>query len=72
MSENLVFALEIGDDVCCIYCPRDLTYRRGEAFLAGAGHSPYDGNANYVCRDHLDSDAVIYDPVTHADVPREG
>ena len=61
-DENIVFELEPDDEVSCVFCTRGETYRRGEAFLAGPGHSPYDGNANYVCRNHLDSDTVIHDP----------
>ena len=61
-DENTVFELEPDDEVSCIFC-RGGTFRRGEAYLAGAGHSPYNGNANYVCREHLDEDAVVYDTV---------
>lgn len=59
---NDVFELEKDEEVHCYYCikQRDYTvYKRGEAYLAGPGHSPCDGNANYVCKHHLDEDAVI-------------
>ena len=62
---NDVFHLEAGETVCCYYCQKEnnhATYARGEAFLANPGHSPCDGNANYICRRHLDESAVIYEP----------
>lgn len=62
VTENLVFDLQLGERVCCYFCVcRDdhREYTKGEAFLAGPGHSPFDANANYVCRKHLDADAVI-------------
>ena len=40
-------------------------YRRGTAFLAGPEHTPYDGNANYVCARHLDPEVNVFDPVTN-------
>lgn len=64
-----VFHLDEGQEVHCYSCMRAnnyALYRRGEAFLAEAGHSPCDGNANFICRDHLDDDAVIYEPVATA------
>lgn len=61
-AENEVFQLEEGQQVGCYHCGGNETYRRGEAFLAGPGHTPYDGNANYICRAHLDADAVVYPP----------
>lgn len=65
-----VFDLEDGEEVGCFYCQaaRDFrTYRRGEAFLAGPDHPPFDGNANYICRWHLSGDAILpagTDPTT--------
>ena len=59
-----VYNLEEGEEVGCFECMRqgDYTdYGVGEAFLCGPDHSPYDANANYHCREHLDSDAVIYE-----------
>lgn len=64
MTTTDVFHVEAGEQVHCYYCMRRNNYRlygRGEAFLAGPDHSPLDGNANYICRAHLDDDAVIYE-----------
>lgn len=61
MSRPIVWQLEAGEQVSCVYCSPEKAYARGEAFLCGPDHSPLDGNANYVCKDHLDSDAVIRD-----------
>lgn len=63
--ENLVFNLEPGEKVHCYFCLRQMSlalYMKSDAFLAGPGHSPLDGNANYVCRAHLDEDAIIDTP----------
>ncbi|MBU9200252.1 hypothetical protein KTD31_02380 [Burkholderia multivorans] len=62
-----VFNLEPGQTVTCYHCEqnspgRSPLYGFGEAFLAGADHSPYDGNANFVCRAHVDKDAELPDP----------
>lgn len=63
--ENYVYPLTDEGEVACAICRlgREIVpepyYKKGEAFLAGAGHSPYDGNANYICKDHLDPDAII-------------
>jgi hypothetical protein len=57
-----VFDLEEGEEVGCYFCDQQgLTkdFKKGEAFLAGPDHSPHDGDANYICRAHLDRDAVI-------------
>jgi hypothetical protein len=59
-----VFDLEDGEVVGCYFCMRagcHDDHGKGSAFLAGPDHSPYDGNANYVCIDHLDEDAVLPD-----------
>lgn len=59
-----VFDLEEGEEVGCYFCQQNhdyTTYKRGEAFLAGPEHSPCDGNANYICRKHLDEDAKLPD-----------
>lgn len=64
-NDNTVYPLEDGEAVTGYHCLRagnDRRYRKGEAFLAGAGHSPCDANANYICRQHLDPDAVIWPP----------
>jgi hypothetical protein len=61
---NDVYELNSGDEVSCVHCVSvgdHTTYRRGQAYLAGPGHTPYNGEANYVCREHLDKDAVIHD-----------
>lgn len=63
MAENDVYDLENDEMVGCYFCMRvgdHRTYRAGEAFLAGPGHSPCDANANYICMDHLDEDAVLH------------
>lgn len=63
-EQNTVFHLLEGERVTCYHCVRaqeDAEYGQGEAFLAGPGHSPYDGEAHHICRHHLDSDAVIYE-----------
>jgi hypothetical protein len=64
-----VFHLDEGQEVHCYYCLRankQTVYKRGEAFLADAGHSPCDGNANFICRAHLEDDAVIDEPAAMA------
>ena len=63
--ENDVSHIGKDERVCCYYCQRDndhTEYGHGQAFLANPGHSPCDGNANYICRRHLDFDAVVYEP----------
>lgn len=60
------YALEPGETVSCYFCMRDgeyASYVRGEAVLAGPEHPPYDGNANFICLNHLTADTVIYDGV---------
>ncbi len=67
IEQNEVYELNADDEVGCYFCMEDgkhATYRRGEAYLAGPGHTPYNGEANYVCKQHLDADAVICDPHT--------
>lgn len=57
-----VFDLDPGEEVGCYFCMAQgghQNYGRGEAFLAGPDHPPYDANANYICKDHLDPDVVI-------------
>jgi len=57
-----VFDLDEGEEVCCYYCleSHDYTqYVKGQAFLAGPDHPPCDGNANYICKEHLHPSAVI-------------
>lgn len=63
-SENNVYHLQEGEEVDCAHCISAKiypyrVYTRGQAFLAGPNHTPWDGNANYICRDHLDEDATI-------------
>ncbi len=61
---NEVFDLDEGQQEPCRHC-LDGThgevkrYAKGEAFLAGPGHTPYNGEPNFICREHLDRDAVI-------------
>lgn len=69
---NDVFHLEPGEKVCCHYCQRQgdhTEYERGDAFLAWPGHSPYNQDANYVCRKHLYEDDVIYEPTYPGNPP---
>jgi hypothetical protein len=57
-----VFDLEQDEQVSCYYCSQDrknMLYGRGEAFLAGPDHPPYDGNANHICRKHLSPEALL-------------
>ena len=59
-----VMDLDDDEEVGCYFCmkspaTRGKSFRKGEAFLCGPFHSPQDGNANYVCREHLDTDAVL-------------
>lgn len=61
-SENTVFDLGEDEEVGCYFCARNgihTSYRKGQAYLAGPGHSPCDGNANFICKRHLDEDAVV-------------
>lgn len=37
---------------------------KGEAFLTGPGHSPFDGEAHYFCWKHLDKDATIAEGIS--------
>lgn len=62
-----VFNIESGEKVSCYFCEqgkpgRAALYGFGEAFLAGADHPPYDGNANFICRAHLSKDAELPGP----------
>jgi hypothetical protein len=62
---TVVYHLEAGEEVHCYYCLRDrdyTLYKRGDAYLADPGHSPCDGNANFICSRHLDEGAVVYEP----------
>lgn len=67
-NENRVFALTDSDgEVTCHRCIQlgcDTTYGKGEAFLTGPGHSPFDGEAHYFCRKHLDKDATIAEGIS--------
>lgn len=67
-KENRVFALTGSDgEVACHRCVQlgcNTTYGKGKAFLTGPGHSPFDGEAHYFCREHLDGDAVITEGVS--------
>ena len=53
--ENEVYKMTEDDGGYCYYC------HKYTPLLAGPSHSPYDGNANYICEDCLDFDAVIID-----------
>ena len=72
---NEVFTLEDKQEVICCKCDTDekgdpIMRRKGEAFLAGAAHTPYNAGANYICKDHLDKDVIIVDSVTFSVVHR--
>ena len=57
-----VYDLDEGEEVGCYYCQAEhhyQSYKKGEAFLAGPDHPPFDGNANYICHDHLSPEAII-------------
>lgn len=61
-----IYAWELKKDeeVGCYFCMQEgkhKTYKRGEAYLVGSDHTPYDGNANYVCEQHLQRNAVKHD-----------
>jgi len=68
IESNCVIDLDPGERVGCKLCGKwnpEEGYGFGEAFLAGAGHPPWDGNANYICRDHLDPEVDrVLDPKT--------
>lgn len=71
---NEVYDLEDNEEVHCYECLRQgcrETYGKGQAFLAGPGHSPCDGNANYMCMEHLDDDAVMPSGKTAAEMREE-
>lgn len=60
---NTVYDLEPKEKVTCYFCMESNNYQEyglGEAYLAGPGHSPYNGSANHVCKAHLAHDAVIH------------
>lgn len=58
MFENDVYFEPDAD--WCWYCDRNQPEDNVRVFLCSAGHSPYNAEANYICEDHLDSDAVKY------------
>jgi hypothetical protein len=69
MNTNDVYGLEPHEKVHCYFCLKQhnqALYGPGEAYLCGAGHSPLDGNANYVCTGHLDEDAVKHEVISSA------
>lgn len=64
LSED-AYHLEPGEEVSCYQCAKDgnhTQYKRGEAFLVGPGHYPYDGNANYFCKGCLSPDVKVWEP----------
>ncbi len=66
MDKNYAFALTDREEVSCYFCMQDTarrgrSYRKGEAYLCGAEHSPCNGNSNYICKAHLDKDVEIVD-----------
>lgn len=58
MIENDVYYEPDAD--WCWYCDRHQPEEGVRVFLCSAGHSPCNAEANYICEDHLDSDAVKY------------
>ena len=59
------YHLEPGEEVSCYQCSKDgnhTQYKRGEAFLVGPGHYPYDGNANYFCKGCMSSEVKVWEP----------
>jgi hypothetical protein len=64
-AHMVAYELEPDDDVSCYFCLIEGEYKsygRGEAYLCEAGCPPFDGNANYVCKGHLDSDVIVHTP----------
>lgn len=64
MPWNDAVDLDEGEEVGCYICMldphlRSHTYHRGEAFLCGPGHTPCNGDANYICMEHLDDDVTM-------------
>ncbi|MYM92405.1 hypothetical protein [Duganella vulcania] len=62
---NNAYHLTLGEEVSCYQCSKDSNYtqyKRGEAFLVGPGHHPYDGNANYFCKGCLSPDVTVWEP----------
>lgn len=60
--QNEVYDSADNDGASCYFCQKDgdhRSYQRGEIFLAGPAHYPRNGEANYVCRRHLDDTAII-------------
>lgn len=58
------FHLNPGEEVSCYQCSKDgnhTQYKRGEAFLVGPGHAPYDGSANYFCVACLSPDFKVWE-----------
>lgn len=53
------------EEASCYFCMQEGDYpsfKRGEVFLVGPEHPPYDANANYVCKRHLSPGFKIEDP----------
>ena len=69
-----VYDLDEGEVVGCYYCMRehrnDSKYRKGQAWLCGAGLGPLNAEANYICLDHIDNDAIMPDGRTAEDWKR--
>lgn len=64
MNGNEVFDIEDGQREPRRHCldgthSEVKLYAKGEVFLAGPRHTPHNGEANFVCRNHLDRDAVV-------------
>lgn len=63
---NPVYGLGAHERERCCVCERGgnaSLYGRGEAYLAGPGHTPRDGEAHIVCTKHLDPDATVIEGI---------
>lgn len=77
-GETTIFMLDEGELVSCFHCRetdpwRFAEYGRGTGFLAGPGHTPFNGSANYVCFRHVDNFSwcrvLVYDATWGCEIP---
>ena len=60
-GENPVFRIPEDEyDAECYFCGKHV---KGEMYLTGPSHSPYNAEANYHCEDHLDTDVTKHEGV---------
>ena len=77
-SRPLFYGLVEGSEVSCFCCDIigiHMNYRKGEAFLTDPSNPPPGGEVGSVytvCKGHLPSNAVIYDPVHNICHDKEG